>query len=268
MKSNYSILVSSTDSYSDCWGPFFTLFKRYWPNYQGRIFLSTETKDFSFPGLNITCTRVARFTGRADTPHGARLLEAFKQIDTDIVVYLHEDMFLDHYVPEEKVQQLVDIMLEHHITYVGLVESGNQGPFRPSAFPDLWEVDHSDDYLFSAMASMWDIRRIARYLRAHENPWQTEFYVNRRVKRTNERFYTINRDLYSYPNHAIVPFAPITGIYRGKWHKEAVVDLFTAEGIEVDYSLRGFYTPGTDDNASPNKELSFKKLVSVVKSRL
>ncbi|MBC6607475.1 hypothetical protein H8B13_11660 [Hymenobacter sp. BT188] len=265
MKSNYSILVSSTDSYSDCWVPFFTLFKKYWPHYQGRIFLSTETKDFSFPGLDITCTRVARFTGSVNTPHGERLLEAFKQIDTDIVVYLHEDMFLDHYVPEEKVQQLVDTMLEHQMTYIGLVESGNQGPFHPSDFPDLWEVDHSDSYLFSAMASMWNIRRIARYFRPHENPWQTEFYVNRRVKPTKERFYTINRDLYSYPDHAIIPFAPITGIYRGKWHRDAVVDLFAAEGIEIDYSLRGFYTPGIDDEEPP-KELSFKKLLSVVKS--
>jgi hypothetical protein len=239
MKPSYSILVSSTDSYSDCWGPFFTLFKKYWPNYRGRIFLSTETKDFSFPDLDITCTRVARFTGRKDTPHGLRLLEAFKQIDTDIVVYLHEDMFLDHYVPEQKVQQLVDIMLQHQMTYVGLVEGGNQGPFQPSDFPDLWEVDHSDEYLFSAMASMWNIKRMARYLRPHENPWQTEFYVT-----------------------------PITGIYRGKWHREAVEKLFAAEGIEVDFSQRGFYVPGIDKDIAPSKELSFKKLVSLVKSRI
>lgn len=267
MKPNYSILVSSTDSYSDCWEPFFTLFKKYWPNYKGQIFLSTETKDFSFPGLNITCTRVARFTGRNDTPHGSRLLEAFKQINTDIVVYLHEDMFLDHYVPEEKVQQLVDLMLKHQMTYVGLVEGGNQGPFQPSPFPDLWEVEHSDDYLFSAMASMWNIRRIARYLRPHENPWQTEFYVTRRVRRTTERFYTINRDLYSYPSSAIIPFAPVTGIYRGKWHREAVVGLFAAEGIKLDFSKRGFYEPSDAINIAP-KELSFKKLVSLVKSRM
>ncbi|MGY2133070.1 hypothetical protein ACW9KT_12635 [Hymenobacter sp. HD11105] len=268
MKLNYSILVSSTDSYSDCWIPFFTLFKKYWPNYKGRIFLSTETKDFSFPGLDITCTRVARFTGNTNTPHGSRLLEAFKQIDTDIVVYLHEDMFLDHYVPEQTVQRLVDTMLEHQMSYIGLVESGNQGPFHPSVFPDLWEVDHTDNYLFSAMASMWNIRRMARYFRRHENPWQTEFYVNRRVKGTNELFYTINRDIYSYPTCAIIPFNPVTGIYRGKWHKDAVVDLFTAEGIQIDYSLRGFYMPGTEDDEEPPKEISFKKLVSVIKSRI
>ncbi len=268
MKPSYSILVSSTDSYSDCWGPFFTLFKKYWPTYKGRIFLSTETKDFSFPGLDITCTRVARFTGRKDTPHGLRLLEAFKQIDTDIVVYLHEDMFLDHYVPEQKVQQLADTMLQQQMTYVGLVEGGNQGPFQPSDFPDLWEVDHSDEYLFSAMASMWNIKRMARYLRPHENPWQTEFYVTRRVRRTDERFYTINRDLYSYPNSAIIPFEPVTGIYRGKWHREAVVKLFAAEGIEVDFSQRGFYAPGIDKDIAPSKELSFKKLVSLVRSRM
>lgn len=154
MTPNYSILVSSTDSYSDCWPPFFTLFKKYWPNYEGRIFLSTETKDFTFPGLDIVCTRVARFTGKEYTPHGARLLEAFKQIDTDVVIYLHEDMFLDSYVLEGKIQELVDTMLKHQMTYIGLVESGNQGPFHPSEFPDLWEVDHSDAYLFSAMSTL------------------------------------------------------------------------------------------------------------------
>ena len=32
MKSNITVLVNSCDSYSDAWYPFFTLWKKYWPD--------------------------------------------------------------------------------------------------------------------------------------------------------------------------------------------------------------------------------------------
>ena len=55
--SNFSILVNTTDSFSDCWNPFFKLFKKYWPNYGGKIYLNTEIKDFKYEGLNIICIK-------------------------------------------------------------------------------------------------------------------------------------------------------------------------------------------------------------------
>lgn len=54
----YSIIVNTCDSYSDCWEPFFKLFSVFWKDCKGKIFLNTEYKDYSFPGLDITPTKV------------------------------------------------------------------------------------------------------------------------------------------------------------------------------------------------------------------
>ena len=54
----YSIVVNTCDSYSDCWEPFFKLFSVFWKDCKGEIFLNTEYKDYSFPGLDIIPTKV------------------------------------------------------------------------------------------------------------------------------------------------------------------------------------------------------------------
>lgn len=70
------IFVSSSDAYSDIWYPFFALFKREWPEYKGRIYLNTQGKRFSFPGLDIVCTNV---------PNGMRFGKTFKAVAVKIV---------------------------------------------------------------------------------------------------------------------------------------------------------------------------------------
>ena len=49
----YSVLVNTCDKFEDCWNPFFKLFCMYWQDYKGKIYLNTEYKDYSFPGLDI-----------------------------------------------------------------------------------------------------------------------------------------------------------------------------------------------------------------------
>ena len=53
MNREFSILINTTDSFSDCWEPFFKLFCKYWPDYDGKIYLNTETKTFNYKNLNI-----------------------------------------------------------------------------------------------------------------------------------------------------------------------------------------------------------------------
>jgi len=51
---NFSIFLNSTDSFEDCWLPFFTLIKKFWPNLEYKIYLNTETKEYYSKGLNIS----------------------------------------------------------------------------------------------------------------------------------------------------------------------------------------------------------------------
>ena len=61
MSSNLTILINTSDGFEDCWNPFFTLFKKYWPNNQSPVFLNTEFKNYVHPGLNIKSTNKPLF---------------------------------------------------------------------------------------------------------------------------------------------------------------------------------------------------------------
>ena len=57
--SQLTVFVSSRDDYEDCWVPFFTLLKKYWPDCRLPIVLNTQQKHFAFD--DITCTRTGDF---------------------------------------------------------------------------------------------------------------------------------------------------------------------------------------------------------------
>lgn len=266
MRTNFSILVNSTDSYEDCWLPFFKLFKAYWPECDHRIWLNTEYKDFSFPGLNITALQGAIALGKEKPTWSESFLHAFDTIDTDIILYLQEDYFFKGPVQQEKVQELVDLMQQHELTYVGLTDFGNIGPFKPSFHPDLWEVGQKDQYRISLQASLFNKHGMRQYVRKHENPWQFEFFGNKRARRTPDSFFTVNRDLYSLHGNAIIPYDP-TGIISGQWEQAVVENLFANHGIEVDFGQRGFFQPNPN-KPYVRKPITMSNIVSRVKSLL
>src|SRR5689334_452739 len=95
MKSLYSVLVNSTDGFEDCWQPFFRLLDKYWAGSKPYIILNTESKDFSFTGLEITCSKVAGSNPAGRLAWGECFLRCLEKIDTDIILYLQEDYFIN-----------------------------------------------------------------------------------------------------------------------------------------------------------------------------
>jgi hypothetical protein len=257
----YTILVNSTDSFEDCWIPFFKLFVKYWSLYSGTIYLNTETKDFSYQNLPIICTKVRMGAKRKRLTWSECLLRAFDQIQTDIILYLQEDYFLNDYVHFDQIEYFVDLMMKDDITYISLVDYANGGPFHLTRYRELWGIDQKADYRISTQASLWNIKKMRRYIKVHETPWYFEIYGTKRAHRIRDSFYCVNRVLYN-SNNPIISYEP-TGIVKGKWKKEAVFNLFLANGIEVDFSQRGFYVPAS---ASPPKAPLSTRIISRLRS--
>ena len=96
---NITILVNSCDDYSDAWTPFFTLFKRFWPNCEYPILLNTETKKFDIEGLNIRTINSSK-----SLSYSERLLQALKEVETPLVLILLEDFFIRNYVDINRIK--------------------------------------------------------------------------------------------------------------------------------------------------------------------
>lgn len=258
----FTLVVNSTDGYSDCWQPFFTLMDRYWPELDSPVILNSETLEFKGRcNKRIITSRSSETTPGRQPTWTESLQHALALAPTDLVIYLQEDYFLHAPVQHELLFDLAHVMQERQITYLSLVTFGNSGPFKPADFDDrLWEVDQNDLYRISLQACMFSKTAMQPYFRRHEDPWMFEYYGNKRAHKQPDRFYTLNRDLFH--QNPILPYNP-TGIQLKKWRHDVVIDLFRKEGIEMDFSRRGFYR-----GERPEKPLTFRRVADTFRSIL
>jgi len=75
----------------------------------------------------------------------------------------------------------------------------------------------------------------------------------------------VSRDVYGDAQPQVIPYTP-TGIVKGRWYADAVVDLFAREGIEIDYERRGWYDPANPPRSSLTTK--FRKLPGFVAARI
>lgn len=237
-KNDYGVLINTCDSFDDCWQPYFKLYSEYWPRGKGRIYLNTESKDYSYPGLDITALKVCAGEGGRRPTWSERFLRALDKVEEDVVLYMQEDYFLKAPVKDDLVRRYVELMQGDetihciHLTDQAVISAG------PSQYEGLSRVKLRQRYRISCQAALWRKDVLKSYLRAHENVWQFEEFGSRRGARMRHNFYVVDPSRVKLNEFEIIPYI-FTGIVRGRW-KEEVVQLFEAHGIEIDYSLRGF----------------------------
>lgn len=248
---NFTVLINSTDSFEDCWIPFFTLFKKFWPEYNGKIYLNTETKIFTFGGLNIIPVQ-----NNIKTPHmkitwSECLIRALKMVDSEIILYMQEDYFLKDSVKNNLVEKYAQLMKEHEdIHCIHLTDQAVKSEMEPSNYDGLYPVVLKQSYRICCQAALWRKDILLSYLRPYENAWQFEEFGSKRSAKLAHNFLVVDNNWIKLNQFEIIPYI-FTGIFQGRWYKE-VVPLFSQNNIQIDYTRRGF----TED-ANP-KPLSLK----------
>lgn len=248
-----TILVNTSDSFEDCWGPFFTLFEKFWPDCPYEIVLNTEHKDFKFDNLNIRCSKVANGVTRRLT-WSECLARCLDDIKTPYIFYLQEDYFLEKNVDKENFEAMVDLLRNNTADVIRVMECEGSGPWTPTENPLIWEVDKNAKYRIALQAGLWRKSTLRQSIRLHESPWQLEGFGSARARRRKERVFCVNRDRFSTPETEIFPYTP-TGVVAGRWDEAIVVPLFKKHGIEMDFTKRGFY----------NKKIHIRKKAAFIK---
>lgn len=237
----YSILVNTTDSFEDCWVPFFTLFKAYWPAYKGKIYLNTETKVFTFPGLDIISVQNNIKTPEKKITWSECLLRALNSMDTDVILYMQEDYFLKDFVKNNLVEDYVQLMQEHQdIHCIHLTDQGSPAA-AASAYNSLWTVPRKHRDRVSCQAALWKKDVQKQYIRTYESAWNYEWWGSKRAAILKHNFYVVDKNWCKKEVFEIIPYV-FTGVIGGRWFKE-IIPLFERHRIAVDYARRGFYAP-------------------------
>ena len=110
------LIISSCDKCSDLWFPFFKLLKEYWPKFERKVYLCTDTQQFSVTGFDISCP--------LNMPKGStwseNLMSLLEQMDEEYVLMMLEDLK----------------------DYPELIEYGCNTPYRVTTQAGLWRRDY------------------------------------------------------------------------------------------------------------------------------
>lgn len=243
LRRNLTVLVNSTDTFIDCWPPFFQLFKRYWPSCSCDVVLNTETREYSDPELQLLCSKVQANdpAGSPRLPWSDCLTRCLDAVRTPLVLYLQEDYFLNGQVDQAFVAQCVDVMIEHDVQHIRLMEVDERARYHATALhPLLWQIDQRANYRVSLQAGLWNVAALKDLLRSGESAWTFERRGSIRAMSKPGVFLCQSLQHFNRGGRYPVPYQP-TGIIRGKWNAPAVIELFATHGISVDYAKRGFY---------------------------
>lgn len=220
-----SVLIYSCDKYADIWGPFFTLFFRYW-DCPYPVYVTAETEQCMLPEVMTINTDAPTWTERVKA--------AVDQIDTKYVIGMCEDMFLRREVDQTTINNCLLTMEEddniasfnfekeydwvenNYIFDFGRKPNGSI--YRKTCQPTLWRR--------SVLSELLDVKQDAWEWEMSPTPDQYDYYV----WTGDERCLVFE---YGYHNHEWF------GVQKGKWVAHDVIPLFEKEGIHIDYSIRG-----------------------------
>jgi len=214
-----SIVIMSCDSYSDLWQPFFILYNKYFPN-KHQTHLISENKECEYCN---TIKQQGKWT--------KRLREGLKQIDSEYILLLLEDFFIQNKVDTERIQYCLDNFNDNIATFN--FEKTYSIEDKETDLKDFKQRNKNGRYKLSCQAGIWDRNKLIELLRDDLDPWEWE-----ESKPNKEyEFYINSGDFvidYGYENHEWF------GIRKGKWTLKAI-ELMKKEKIDIDFTKRGIY---------------------------
>ena len=174
-KLQLTILVNSCDAYEELWDPFFTLLSKYWNSIDVPIILNTESKDYSYNGLDIDCVHPEK----SDTAYGARLLNALKHIKTKYVLFLLDDFFIRQEVDVNKIKQIIQWMdSDNKIAMFTCNTTKTYYDWEVNRYDGYKRVPYGNSYTLTMQAGIWNVDKLKKYWRENVSPWEWEEYGN------------------------------------------------------------------------------------------
>lgn len=200
---NLSLLVSSFDNYSVCWGPFCHGLKKYWPEHPPLYFITNH--------LEAPCGNSLKLG--EDQGWAKNLLTALELIPTDFVLYAQEDYWLQNPVVNHNI-----------VDYLRYLESGSADYIRlyPAPGPDklldederLGAIAQDSHYRASLQMALWRKETLKSLVLAEETPWQFEVNGSKRSQVSADRFWCVTKRRHG------IDYV-FTAIVSGYWSKPA-----------------------------------------------
>lgn len=234
-----AVFVNTSDGFTDCWPPFFALFKRYGGALQELpLYLNTERKRCEDNGLRLTSTCTWPQSETTRPTWSECLLRGLDSVREPFVLYLQEDYFLTQPVRTAVIEEAVSLLEgDPAVAVVYLTRHGPQFERDRPHGGGFVEIQRPARYLLSTQAAVWRKGALRELVAPWENGWMFEKFGSVRAARSGRKFISVARDIMQ--NQPVIDHV-YTGVIKGQWQHDCV-ELFKANGIDVDFGHRGFY---------------------------
>ena len=150
-----SIIILSSDGYSDCWNPLFTLFEKNFPGIENyELILSTNTKKYSHSGL-----KILSLTNGSETAWSKRLQLSLEAANNDIVMVIVEDFFLLSEMNEQYFENYLDMILSNKgIDHIRLLYNQDKIKTIETDNPLLDKIPPYSNHRFLFLPGLWKKR--------------------------------------------------------------------------------------------------------------
>lgn len=256
LKDKITVVVNSCDNYDDLWIPFFTLLKKYWKPLDVRVILNTETKNFSIDGMKIECIHPKN----KNVPYGERMLNILYKVKTPYVIPFLDDFFLRKDVDLQMIKTIIEWMeKDKNIVYFNCDDTPVYINWDSKTYPGFHRIPHGNIYTLNMQAAVWRTDKLIKYWKPNVSPWEWEEFTNLTAARNKkDKFYCVSNYGNGFCDYGYNLSG--MGVHKGKWVEDDVVPLFKKEGIDVDFSKRGFLVKKEQNSNHENLRDSLKTI--------
>lgn len=215
------ILVLSCDKNTETFEAFHHCMEKYWPEHPTIIYY-TESKHNPFYRTISVKHELFQWT------KGVK--KVLSRIEDEQVLIMIDDCFIRRPVDSKRVKEAAEI-LKDNIALLNFEQTWDEKD-ELTPYPGWKRRTHGSRYEVSIMCGLWQRDKLMQVLEPESDPWEVEYRQN-----------TCGYDYYINSGDLIIDwgyrYGKPAGICKGKWCRE-IVPFFEAEGISMDYSIKGF----------------------------
>lgn len=225
----FAVFYHTCDKYSDLWEHFCYFFKKYWPDYDGKIYVNSEEKDFSYPGLNIINLKV----GKMD--FAKREIAGVSRVTEPYILLMMDDLFLMGKVETEAFDEYFNYFKSANADSLVFRKFSTYEVTIPVNVREAEVVIPPSVDMFTSQLALWKKESFLRYLNEDDGPWETEYFGTMRANLSHLKLICTAEK--------VIPSISEGGLHYGKW-VQPMIDFLNEENYhEIDFSKRGIYKP-------------------------
>ena len=230
------VLYTHTDV-KDVWLPFFGQTEKWLGDYKKVILVNKDDEVIpaDYKRIFYNDTKIYR----------ERLITCLEQLDDELIIFHHEDMFLYNKPDLNRIELYSDYLINSNESFIKLIRGGIQVGIDNNSYSDLKKIDATFEYIFAIQPVIWKTNKLLEVVKysGGNTIWEFEVAAQKTCRERNIFGYYVddngNQRGGLHWDSKIYPYVA-TAVIKGKWntreYPNELKDIF--QKYNIDLSVR------------------------------